>query len=72
MPQVTTPPGRAPEPHDGMVRRGQRQPGAVIMSAGPGAPDRLGLDPGQGTRRGRGQRSVPGTGELHAGLDDVF
>ncbi len=27
--QVTTPPGRAPEPHDGMVRRGQRQPGAV-------------------------------------------
>jgi hypothetical protein len=34
MPQVTTPPGRAPEPHDGMVRRGQREPGAVIMSAG--------------------------------------
>lgn len=40
--------------------------------SGPGAPDRLGLDPGQGTRRGRGQRSVPDTGELHAGLDDVF
>jgi len=27
-------PGRTPEAHDGMVRRGQRQPGAVIMSAG--------------------------------------
>ena len=34
MPQVATPRGRAPEPHDGMVRRGRRQPGAVIMSAG--------------------------------------
>jgi hypothetical protein len=28
------PPGRSPGPYDGMPRRGQRQPGAAIMSAG--------------------------------------
>ena len=32
--RVITPLGRAIGPRDGMVRRGQRQPGAVIMSAG--------------------------------------
>jgi hypothetical protein len=57
-PQVTAPLGRAPEPHDGMVRRGQRQPGAVIMSAG-GAPRPRSR---RGTRCGRatsGQCRVP-------------
>jgi hypothetical protein len=34
MPQVAAPPGRAPEPRDAMVRRGRRQPGAVMMSQG--------------------------------------
>ena len=34
MPRVIAPPGGAPEPHDGMVRCGRRQPGAMIMSAG--------------------------------------
>jgi hypothetical protein len=57
-PQVTAPLGRAPEPHDGMVRRGQRQPGAVIMSAGRAPRPRS----RRGTRCGRatsGQCRVP-------------
>ena len=51
-------PGRAPGPRDGMVRRGRRQPGAVIMSAG-GAPRPRSR---RGTRCGRatsGQCRVP-------------
>jgi hypothetical protein len=61
-------PGRAPEPPDGQVRRGRRQPGAVIMSQGPSAADVPGLDPGQpgGTEQAGHDdcgRSRPGGGE---------
>ena len=73
MPQVTTPPGRAPEPRDGMVRRGQRQPGAVIMSAGRAPRIASASISARVLAAGAGGvRSVPGTGELPAGLDDVL
>ncbi len=38
----------------------------------PGAADRLGLDPGLLAAGADDVRSVAGTGELHAGLDDVL
>jgi hypothetical protein len=59
-----------------MVRRGQRQRGAVIMSAGRALQIASGLDPGQpGETRsgevpaaGAGVRSVPGAVEIDAVL----
>jgi hypothetical protein len=55
--QVTAPREEPQNPTTGWSG-GQRQPGAVMMSAGRGAADRLGLDPGQGTRRERGRHPI--------------
>jgi len=54
-----------------MVRRGQRQPGAVIISAGRAPRIASASIPARVLAAGD-VRSVPGTGELDAGLDDVL
>lgn len=51
----------------------QRQPGAVIMSAGRAPRIASASIPARVLAAGAGDVwSVPGTGELHAGLDDVL
>ena len=61
-----------PERH-AEVGVGQRQPGTVIMSAGRALRIASAWIPARVLAAGAGDvRSVPGTADLHAGLDDVL